>query len=58
MMLTLAVLALGLSLLWTVFEAFANMVARQPRQAPFYGTWSFWVCWLVTAALFLYWAFQ
>jgi len=56
-MLNLAILALGLSILWTAFVMFANMMsdATDRSMAPFVGEWSLWACWLVTAGLFLYW---
>lgn len=54
-MLTLAILALGFSVLWTVFDVFANMMSDVP-DAPFVGAGSLWVCWLATAGLFLLWA--
>ena len=55
-MLTLAVLALGLSIFWTAFVVFANMMsdAVDRGSAPFVGALSLWVCWLVTAGLFLW----
>lgn len=54
MKLTLAIAALGWSFLWTCFVVFANMMSDAPT-APFVGRWSLWVCWVVTAGLFLYW---
>jgi hypothetical protein len=55
-MLTLAILAAGLSIIWTAFAVFANMMASPGRPgAPFVGALSLWVCWLVTAGLFVWW---
>jgi hypothetical protein len=53
-MLTLAVLAFGLSVIWTAFVVFANSMSDAPM-APYSGAWTLWVCWGVTGVLFLWW---
>jgi hypothetical protein len=52
-MLTMAVLAFGLSVLWTAFVVFANGMSDAPT-APLKGGSTLLVCWLATAGLFLY----
>jgi hypothetical protein len=67
-MLTLAEFALALSVLWTGFVVFVNLMARAELRhplkgglsigliwRPFHGGWMLLVCWLVTAGLFLWW---
>jgi hypothetical protein len=55
-MLTLAMLAFGLSILWTVLVVFANLSRKMANPTgPWLGGWSLWGCWLVTAGLFLFW---
>jgi hypothetical protein len=49
----LAVLAFGLSMLWTAFVVFANSMSAAPG-VPFKGAWTLGACWLVTAGLFLW----
>lgn len=56
-MIAVAFVAFGLSVIWTAFVVFANVMSdadyrqREKPVAPFQGAWTLWVCWLVTAAL-------
>jgi hypothetical protein len=55
-MLTAAELAFGASALWTAAVVFSRLALNMPHYEPIDPVaWSLWVCWLVTAALFLWW---